>query len=149
MNAIIDLKVVPDVLKCGIVVPIYVGGGKDPLKVDNYRGVTLSSVFSKLLEFLILECIQDKFAEASILHVNQSAYMKVSCLDTVFATQEVNSRYLKGRSLMFMCLYDMQKAFDSVKYSVLLLGLYEAGVNGKVWRLLRSWYVFCVVVGVI
>ena len=25
-------------------------------------------------------------------------------------------------------------------YSVLLLGLYEAGVNGKVWRLLRSWY---------
>ena len=34
----------------------------------------------------------------------------------------------------------MQKAFDSVKYPVLLNRLYEAGVNGKTWRLLRSWY---------
>ena len=30
-----------------------------------------------------------------------------------------------------MCLYDMQKAFDSVEYAVLLEKLFEAGVNGK------------------
>ena len=34
----------------------------------------------------------------------------------------------------------MQKAFDSVQYSVLLNRLYEAGVDGKAWRLIRSWY---------
>ena len=39
-----------------------------------------------------------------------------------------------------MCFYDLQKAFDSVQYSVLLKRLYEAGVDGKIWRLLRSWY---------
>ena len=39
-----------------------------------------------------------------------------------------------------MCLYDLQKAFDSVEYPVLLHRLYEYGVNGKCWRLLRNWY---------
>ena len=37
-------------------------------------------------------------------------------------------------------MYDIQKAFDSVEYPVLLLRLFETGVNGKTWRLLRSWY---------
>ena len=39
-----------------------------------------------------------------------------------------------------MCLYDLQKAFDSVEYPVLLENLYDVGVNGKMWRLLKSWY---------
>ena len=39
-----------------------------------------------------------------------------------------------------MCLYDLQKAFDSVEYPVLLEKLYKVGVNGKMWRLLNSWY---------
>ena len=37
-----------------------------------------------------------------------------------------------------MCLYDLQKAFDSVEYPVLLEKLYDVGVNGKM--LLKSWY---------
>ena len=39
-----------------------------------------------------------------------------------------------------MCLYDLQKAFNSVEYPVLLQKLFDAGVNGKMWRLLKSWY---------
>ena len=41
---------------------------------------------------------------------------------------------------MFTCLYDLQKAYDSVEYAVLLDRLFEVGVNGRTWRLLRSWY---------
>ena len=64
----------------------------------------------------------------------------MSCDDAIFTTQEVIARYVRGGSQIFMCLYDMQKVFDSVEYPVLLDRLYEAGVNGKTWRLLRSWY---------
>ena len=39
-----------------------------------------------------------------------------------------------------MCFYDLQKAFDSIQYPVLLKRLYESGVDGRAWRLLRSWY---------
>ena len=41
---------------------------------------------------------------------------------------------------MYMCLYDLQKAFDSVEYPVLLRMLYDLGVNGKCWRLIKIWY---------
>ena len=39
-----------------------------------------------------------------------------------------------------MCLCDLEKAFDSVEFSVLLERLFHAGINSKTWRLLRSWY---------
>ncbi len=39
-----------------------------------------------------------------------------------------------------MCFYDLQKAFDSVEYPVLLRRLYDAGINGRTWRLLKAWY---------
>ena len=45
----------PTILKRGVVVPVYNGGGKDPMKVDSYRGITLTSMIAKVLEFLLLE----------------------------------------------------------------------------------------------
>ena len=40
-----------------------------------------------------------------------------------------------------MCLLDLQKAFDSVEFAVLLSHLCDTtGVNGKTWRLIRNWY---------
>ena len=49
-----------------------------------------------LLEFLILVRLQP-LSEANIPHVNESAYRKrVSCDDTIFATQEVIARYIRG-----------------------------------------------------
>ena len=54
-NAVVDLEVVPEVSKSGVIVPIYKGGVKDPLKVDGYRGSTLISMVFKVLGFLLLE----------------------------------------------------------------------------------------------
>ena len=80
----------------------------------------------------MLERLESVFASAGIPHVNQSAYRRaVSCADAIFATQEVVARYLRGGSRVYMCLYDLQKAFDSVEYPVLLEKLYNAGVNSK------------------
>ena len=63
---------------------------------------------------------------------NQTAYRRaVSCADAIL---ELIAKYMKGVSHVFMCLY------DSVEYAVLLEKLFEAGVNGKLWRVLKSWY---------
>ena len=43
---------------------------------------------------------------------------------------------MRGGSHVFMCLYDLQKAFDSGVFK----RLFEVGINGKLWRLLRNWY---------
>ena len=140
-NAVVDLEVVPSVLKSGVIVPVYKGGGKDPMDVNSYRGVALTSVVGKVLEFLILERLQVVLLEAGIPHINQSAYKKgVSCADAIFATQEAIARYLRDGSKVYMCLFDLQKAFDSIEYPVLLSHLYKVGINGKLWRILRNWY---------
>ena len=141
LNATVELESVPTVLKKGVAVPVYKGGGKDPMKMDSYRGITLTSMVAKVLEFLLLERLESIFLEAGLPHINQSAYRKgVSCGDAVFATQEVIAKYLRGGSRVYMCLYDLQKAFDSVEYPVLLEKLFDAG---KMWRLLKNWYESC------
>ena len=67
---------------------MYKRGGKDPAKVDSYRGVTPASVVAKLLEKLVLARMQFLLREA---HMNQSAYRrKVSCADG-------NSQVCRGR----------------------------------------------------
>ena len=116
LNTIVELEVILDVLKRGVVVPVYKGSGKDPLRVDSYRGVTLSSMVAKVLEFLCLQRLEVVFLEADLPHVNQTAYRRsVSCTNAIFTTQEVIAKYLNSGSKVYMCLYDLQKAFDSVE----------------------------------
>ena len=97
LNAIVDAEQTPSCLKQGITVPVYKGGGKDPLNVNSYRhrGITINSVVSEVLEILILNRLEPLFMDAGVPHPNQSAYRKsVSCADAMFATQEVLNRYL-------------------------------------------------------
>ena len=71
-----DLEHVPDSLKMGIVIPVYKGGGKDPLDTNSYRGITLTSVIAKVLESLVLARLRDHLTERGIPHPNQTAYRK-------------------------------------------------------------------------
>ena len=48
INRIVELEVIPNVLKVGLVVPVYKGSNKDPLNMNSYRGITLSNVVSKV-----------------------------------------------------------------------------------------------------
>ena len=44
---------------------------------------------------------------------------------------------------MYICLYDLQKAFDSVEFPVLLKRLFDMGVISKTWCILCGWYTDC------
>ena len=95
-----------------IITSLYKGGGKDPLETNSYRGI------------------------------NQTAYQKkISCAEAIVSTLEIVFDLCKSGDCMYMCFYDLQRAFDSVQYSILLKRLYEAGINGKTWRLIRNWYI--------
>ena len=84
-NAIIEFEMIPSVLKMGVTISIYKGGGKYPLDVQSYRGIFLNSVISKILERLILDRLEPVYSGGGILHPNQSAYRKgVSCADAIF-----------------------------------------------------------------
>ena len=97
LNFIVETEAVPCVLKTGILVPLCKGGGKDPLKVDSFWRVTLTSTLAKVLEFLIVDQLQLFLLEAGLPHVNQSAYQRgISCAEAIFATQETIAWYIHG-----------------------------------------------------
>ena len=64
LNAIVDMEQIPACLKLGITIPIYKGRGKDPLNTNSYRGITINSAISKVLETLILDRLEPLFMEA-------------------------------------------------------------------------------------
>ena len=141
VNSIVDLEEIPPLFKLGSVCPIFKGGGKDPLLINNYRGITVNSVLSKVLEMLILSRLEPTLSEVDFPHLNQSAYRKhIGCTDAIFATQEFIARYISEGSTMYMYLFDLQKAFDSIEFPVLLDKLFSVGINGKRWRFIRNWY---------
>ena len=87
LNRIIVLEEIPSCMKEGIITPIYKKQGKDPLLVNSYRGITVSSVFSKLFEVTILNRLSGTLEDLQLPDVLQTAYQKgLSCSDAVFAT---------------------------------------------------------------
>ena len=41
---------------------------------------------------------------------------------------------------MYTCFYDHTSAFDTVEFSVLLKELFQEGIKGECWRLVKIWY---------
>ena len=71
----------------------------------------------------------------------QTAYQRgISCMDVIFATQETLMNHLRDGGQPYLCLFDIEKAFDSVGLPILLQNLYDIGVNGKLWKIIKSWY---------
>ena len=139
--AFIKLEQVPPSLLTGIICPIYKGKGKDPLSCHSYRGITITSVLTKVFEYTLLNRLLPVLQESSHPALTQTAYQKgISCQDAIFATQEAIQYNLNDGRVSYLSLYDLEKAFDSVEHSVLLKSLFEAGINGKAWRLIKACY---------
>ena len=140
-NGIVHLEQIPSCLKEAEIIPIYKGKGKDPLLTSNYRGISLSSIISKVFERVILLRMTPILEEKGIPHHTQTAYQAgISCSDATEVVQEVVKAYINSGSKIFQCFYDLEKAFDSIEHTVLLNHLYKAGINGKAWRVIGAFY---------
>ena len=130
-NRIISLEQVPMSLNEGLIIPIHKVKCNNPFQAGSYRGITLSSVISKLFE-IILRRLSPLLEEAGVPDFAQIAYQKgLSCADAIFATQEALLAHVRDGGKPFLCLYDIEKAFDSVEIPILFKWLYSVGINGK------------------
>ena len=137
-NRLISLEDIPSCLKDGLVTPIYKKQGKDPLQVSSYRGITISSVLAKILQTLILTRMSDVIAELNLPDILQTAYQKgLSCSDATFATQEALIAHLREGGHPYLCLFDLEKAFE---LPILLKRLFDIGIRGRCWRIIHRWY---------
>ena len=72
-NSIVELKDIPR-MKMWVISPLYKGGGKKPLEMGSYRGITVTSVWAELLESIILQCLLPVVEDMGLPHVNQTGY---------------------------------------------------------------------------
>lgn len=140
-NAMRNLEYVPESCAVGKIISLYKGKKKDRLKKCSYRGITLLSALGKVFERLTLDLWMPTFQHLGIPHPMQFAYQTGrSCTQASFVIREAVYHYLERGSKVYACFLDSTKAFDTVWLDGLFFKLYNLGIKGKTWRLLRKWY---------
>ena len=134
---IIRFEYVPRMFKIGIIIPIP-KGDKNRWYMDNYRGITLTSVLAKMFEKFIVGRIDPWVKENNVIHSLQGVSQHhCSSLHSAWLVREALADNRERNKSVFVGLLDSKKAFDTVWQDGLFFKLYEIGLKGKTWRVLR------------
>ena len=140
-NVIRLIEDVPVSSTIGMIVSLFKGKTKNRLDKSNYHGITLLNVLGKLFERLLLDRMMPILEELNIPHPLQYAYQPgKSCNLATFTLQESALHNVERGSKVYACFLDSSKAFDTVWFNGLFYKLYNMGIRGKTWCLLRAWY---------
>lgn len=138
INEIFEDLQVPQTLKNGILTPI-LKKNKDKTIPGNYRGIVVTNTFSKILESVIKERLEQQLLPTQ--NPLQRGFTEgVSCLCAAFIITEATSIYKYLKKPLEMVAIDAEKAFDTVNHEIMLNKLYHDGVTGDMWTLLKDLY---------
>ena len=139
-TAISDIEVIPDDWHSGIIKPLHKSGSL--YDIDNYRGITLSSInvykiFSKTIESTAVNHLESN----NILGESQGAFRKDRRIeDHIFTLHGICFLAKSSKKPLYIAFLDLSKAFDRVWWEGLLAKLWESGIQGKPWRLIKEIY---------
>ena len=118
-------RFVPDSFGRGHIIPLLKDKAGDVNDLNNYRGITLIPVISKLFESVLL-AICSEFLSTDDL---QFGFKKgLGCADAIFLFQETVSYFLSRGSTVYAASLDVKKAFDTVNHFKLYFSLLKAKV---------------------
>ena len=91
-NYIFDNNLYPEIWKKGIIVSVPKKGNLND--VNNYRGITLTIIFSKIFSMLIDTRLRTWANDNNVLHDNQYGFVKgkstVGCIFVLFVLTIIN-----------------------------------------------------------
>jgi hypothetical protein len=111
----------------------------DPKQCDNYRGISLLVVASKLFTRVILNRIQ-KLIDRQLLEQQAGFRSNRSTIDQIFILKMTMEKSREFNKPLFMCFIDIQKAYDSVNRKLLWKICQRYGLTDKIVRLLKLIY---------
>ena len=138
-NTLFEKEQVPQDWTRGLIVPIYKDGDKHI--ADNYRGITLLSVVGKLYTVILNKRLSRWCERNQILVDEQAGFREArSTSDQLFILREAVLDRSRRNKDTYCCFLDIKKAYDTVFREGLWRRLWEAGVKGKMWRVLKNIY---------
>ena len=134
IQAIWNEETVPESWRCGLVTSIWKGKG-DRESLQNHRGITVSSTIGSIME----EIIDRRILETVKFTPAQGGGLKgASTCDHIFILKTLISVSLKQKRKTYVTFYDVQKAFDNVDNDDMLAVMWQNGLRGKAWRILKE-----------
>ena len=126
----------------GIINPIHKqGNNADP---NNYRGITINSCLGKLFCHVLNKRISNFLEDKSFIGGEQAGVRKnYRTSDQIFILKTIIDKYINKNgkeNKLYACFIDFRKAFDTVCHEGLVLKLQQAGINGKIYKLIKSMY---------
>jgi hypothetical protein len=119
---------VPNKLKIAKIVPIFKSG--DSFDMNNYRPISLLSIFSKILEKIVATRLTDFLSINNLLSPNQFGFRpshSTSHPMTLLLNKISEAQNAKKHSLIIFC--DLKKAFDTCNHRILLTKLHDLGIR--------------------
>ena len=139
-NTILESGDFPEAWCQSIITPLHKKGNFND--VNNYRGISLISVISKLYTGLLNQRLSKWVEVNEKLFEEQAGFRKnKNTIDHIFTLYAVISKYLCKQGGRFYCIYiDFSKAFDRVPHMLLFHKLVNTGIHGKFLTVLKSMY---------
>jgi hypothetical protein len=110
------------------------------LSCNDFRGIAISSVISKIFEY----CLLSKFSSYLSTSQRQFGFKKNNgCSTAIYTARAVINNYIDGGSTVNLLALDVSKAFDKVNHSALFLKLMKRKIPRVLLDLLRNWLPKC------
>ena len=141
-NACTQHGYVPNDFAFGLLIPLLKSNDLDSTNIENYRGITISCVFSKLFELCLLKSL-DGYLQSSELQFGFKP--NVGSRDAILTARTVVNYFTARGSTAVVSALDLSKAFDKVEHFGLFCKLLERHVPRCFVELIVCWYTKCIV----
>ena len=138
-NYILNKQIFPRSWSRGAIIPVFKkGDNTDP---NNYRGITLISCFAKLFMSIINDRLKCWSVQNSILSDAQFGFKSnYSTVDAIFLLNAFIEHQIQKKEKLYCCFIDFRKCFDSIYRDRLWCKLLKQGIDGKIFKVIRSMY---------
>ena len=139
-NTLYDCGHFPEQWANGIIIPIYKKGQR--CLPENYRGITLTSVMSKIFTSILNNRLCEWQERSAVASECQFAYKTgYSTTDAIFVLHGILSCTInKPSSDVYLAFIDLRKAFDTVNRDILYSKLMDIGISSKFLNIIIDMY---------
>ena len=138
-NLMLLFEYVPDSFGKSILVPIpKLDSCSAKVSVDDYRGISLTPVISKVFELCLLKLFDKCLLSSESMQFGFKA--KSGCNKALYAVRKTIEFFIERESTVNLCALDLSKAFDKLNKYALFIKLMNKKCPITLISILECWY---------